>query len=230
MIVDIFGGKKKINKQQQLRINDKIRAREVRLIDENGTQAGIVNTEDALARAKSVGFDLIEVSPTATPPVCRIMDYGKYKYEQSKRTKEASKKSKQAELSLIRLRPNIDDHDFLVKLKSARKFIDNGDKVRIFVMFRNREMAHPEFGRKLLERFIEELADIANVEKPIGMEGRQISLVLSSKGGKKSGASQQKSSDNGKKEKKEDITKSGDDMPNAMEAAMSAALKEENEA
>jgi len=207
-------------------MNDRIRAREVRLIDETGGQAGIVPFEDALSRAKEVGFDLIEVSPTANPPVCRIMDYGKFKYEQSKRNKEASKKSKQAELSLIRLRPNIDDHDFLVKLKSAKKFIDNGDKVRIFVMFRAREFAHPEFGRKLLERFIEELSDIANVEKPIGTEGRQISLVIAPKPTNKAAKSknpvQKKAGD------KDVVASSGEEMPNAIAAAMSVAGKTES--
>lgn len=138
-------------------------------------------TQDALKRAMDLGYDLIEVSPTANPPVCRIMDFGKYKFEQAKRDKEASKKSKQTELSLIRVRPNIDDHDFEVKLKNARRFIDSGDKVRIFVVFRSREFSHPEFGRKLLMRFTESLADVANVEKPIGMEGRQMSLILAAK-------------------------------------------------
>jgi len=151
------------------------------LIDEEGHQAGIVQTRDALQRAKDVGFDLIEVAPTANPPVCRIMDYGKFKYEQAKSDKEASKKSKQTELCLIRVRPNIDDHDFEVKLKSARRFLDGGDKVRIFVVFRSREFTHPEFGRNLLARFIEALSDIANVEKAIGMEGRQMSTIISGK-------------------------------------------------
>ena len=153
----------------------------MRLIDEEGHQAGIVQTRDALQRAKDLGYDLIEVAPTAVPPVCRIMDYGKFKFEQAKRDKEASKKSKQTELSLIRVRPNIDDHDFDVKLKNARRFLVDGDKVRIFVVFRSREFTHPEFGRNLLMRFTTSLADIANVEKPIGMEGRQMSLILAPK-------------------------------------------------
>ena len=151
------------------------------MIDEEGRQAGIVLTRDALQRAKDVGFDLIEVAPTAVPPVCRIMDYGKFKYEQAKSDKEASKKSKQTELCLIRVRPNIDDHDFEVKLKSARGFLEEGDKVRIFVVFRSREFTHPEFGRNLLAKFIAALADIGNVEKAIGMEGRQMSTIISAK-------------------------------------------------
>jgi len=165
-----------INKQ--LRVNERIRVREVRLVDEEGHQAGVVQTRDALQRARDNGMDLIEVAPNAVPPVCRIMDYGKFKYEQAKREKEAHKRSKQAELALIRVRPNIDDHDINVKLKNARRFLEDGDKVRVFVVFRSREFTHPEFGRKLLGRFVEELAETANVEKPIGMEGRQMTLVL----------------------------------------------------
>lgn len=170
-----------MNINKQLRVNERIRVRDVRLIDEEGHQAGIVPTRDALQRAKENGLDLIEVAPNAVPPVCRIMDYGKFKYEQAKREKDAHKKSKQQELCLIRLRPNIDEHDILVKVKHAREFLEEGDKVRVFVMFRSREFTHPEFGRHLLQRFIESLADIANVEKSVGMEGKQMTTVLSPK-------------------------------------------------
>jgi translation initiation factor IF-3 len=170
-----------VNINKQLRVNERIRVREVRLIDEEGHQAGIVPTRDALQRARDAGLDLIEVSPNATPPVCRIMDYGKFKYEQSKRDKEAHKKSKQSELNLIRLRPNIDEHDIAVKMKHARRFLEEGNKVRIFVVFRSREFTHPEFGRNLLNRFVEELADTSNVEKSVSMEGRQMTLVLAPK-------------------------------------------------
>jgi len=162
-------------------VNERIRVREVRLIDEEGHQAGVVQTRDALQRAKDNGLDLIEVSPTAVPPVCRIMDYGKFKYEQAKREKDAHKKSKQAELALIRLRPNIDEHDLLVKMKNSRRFLEDGDKVRVFVVFRSREFTHPEFGHSLLSKFIENLSDIANVEKSPGMEGRQMTLMLAPK-------------------------------------------------
>ena len=155
--------------------------REVRLIDEEGHQIGVVQTRDALQRAKDVGMDLIEVSPTAVPPVCRIMDYGKFKYEQAKREREASKRSSQTELCMIRVRPNIDSHDFDVKLKHARRFLEEGDKVRIFVVFRSREFTHPEFGRNLLNKFLEGLTDVAQVERPVGMEGRQMSLMLAPK-------------------------------------------------
>ena len=148
-----------MNINKQLRINERIRVREVRLIDEEGRQAGIVPTRDALMRSKEVGLDLIEVAPTAVPPVCRIMDYGKFKYEQAKRERDASKRSAQTELRMIRVRPNIDEHDFDVKLKNARKFLEDGDKTRIFVVFRSREFTHPEFGRTLLAKFQEGLAN-----------------------------------------------------------------------
>jgi translation initiation factor IF-3 len=134
-----------------------------------------------LQRAKDMGLDLIEVAPTAMPPVCRIMDYGKFKYEQAKREKDAHRNSKQAELALIRVRPNIDEHDLGVKLRNARKFLEDGDKVRVYVVFRSREFTHPEFGQKLLRQFTETLTDVANVEKPAGMEGRQMTLVLAPK-------------------------------------------------
>lgn len=170
-----------VNINKQLRVNERIRVREVRLIDAEGRQAGIVQTRDALQMAKDAGLDLIEVSPTAVPPVCRIMDYGKFKFEQAKREKDAHKKSKTSEISLIRLRPNIDEHDFQVKLRNVRRLLEDGDKVRIFVVFRSREFTHPEFGRKLLERFLADSSDIGQVEKPIGMEGRQMSLIVSPK-------------------------------------------------
>lgn len=170
-----------MNINKQLRVNERIRVREVRLIDAEGRQVGVVPTRDALQMAKEAGLDLIEVSPTAMPPVCRIMDYGKFKYDQAKREKDAHKKSKTTEMSLIRLRPNIDDHDFQVKLRNALRLLEDGDKVRIFVVFRSREFTHPEFGRKLLQRFVDETTDMAQVEKPIGMEGRQMSLILAPK-------------------------------------------------
>jgi translation initiation factor IF-3 len=169
----------KINKQ--FRVNERIRAREVRLIDAEGKQAGVVQFRDALQMAKDAGLDLIEVAPNANPPVCRIMDFGKFKYEQAKREKEAQKKSKQSELCLIRVRPNIDDHDFIVKLKHARRFLEEGDKVRVIVVFKSREITHPEFGRALLQRFVEGVTDVAIIEKAPSMEGRQMTLMLAPK-------------------------------------------------
>lgn len=169
------------NINKQFRVNERIRAREVRLIDAEGAQAGIVQFRDALQMAKDAGLDLIEVAPNAVPPVCRIMDYGKFKYEQSKREKEAQKKSKQSELRMIRVRPNIDEHDFATKLKHAHDFLEDGDKVRIFVVFRSREFTHPEFGRNLLNKFVEGLTDVGLVEKSPSMEGRQMTLIVSPK-------------------------------------------------
>jgi len=151
----------------------------VRVIDENGAQLGILATRDALVSAKEKGLDLIEVAPTATPPVCRIMDYGKWRYEQAKRDREARKKHKQAELRLIRVRPMIDEHDFEVKRKLVRKFLEEGDKVKVNVLFRSRELSHPEFGHRLLAKFIEAAKDLSHVEKPASMEGRMLSIVLS---------------------------------------------------
>jgi translation initiation factor IF-3 len=153
------------NIKKQIWVNERIRAREVRLIDAEGKQAGVVPFRDALQMAKDAGLDLIEVAPTAVPPVCRIMDFGKFKYEQAKREKEAQKKSKQSELRMIRVRPNIDEHDFHTKLKHAHDFLEDGDKVRIFVVFRSREG----------------LTEVGIVEKAPSMEGRQMTLIVSPK-------------------------------------------------
>jgi len=158
------------------------RVRDVRLIiDEGNDQRGIVNIREALDLAKELGLDLIEVAPTATPPVCRIMDYGRYKYEQAKRDKEAHKKQKGGDLKGVWFRPATDDHDFNFKLKSALKFIQEGDKVKVTVRFGSREITHPEFGRKLLDRVVEAAQDIAVIEKPPGMEGRTMTLIIAPK-------------------------------------------------
>ena len=162
------------------RVNERIRAREVRLIDENGGQVGIVPFREALDAAKSKGLDLIEVAPTGKPPVCRVMDYGKYKYEQGKRDREAQKKQKMTEVKGIRMRPGIDEHDFQFKLRNALKFLKAGHKVKVTVIFRSREFTHPEFARNSLGR----MADIAQeegvgtVEKSASMEGRTMTMIL----------------------------------------------------
>ena len=168
-----------INKE--LRVNERIRSRECRLIDDTGAQAGIVNVREALQMAREKGLDLIEVAPTAQPPVCKIMDYGKYKYEQGKRDREARKKQHISEVKGIRLKPDTEEHDFLFKLKHVQRFLGDGDKVKITVIFRSREITHPEFARRNLERMIEATADMAAVEKPVGMEGRTMTLILSPK-------------------------------------------------
>jgi translation initiation factor IF-3 len=160
------------------RVNNRIRAREVLLIDEDGTRVGVVPLRDALALAEERGLDLVEVAPNAVPPVCRILDYGKFRYEQTKKEREARKHQKQAELKEVRLKPKTDDHDLEIKAKQARKFLLGGDKVKFTVRFRGREMAHPDIGREMLEHMAEDLRDVATVEQRPLMEGRALSLLL----------------------------------------------------
>jgi translation initiation factor IF-3 len=150
----------------------------VRLIDEEGAQLGIVSLREALTLAEQRGLDLMEVAPNAVPPVCRIVDYGKFRYEQSKKDREARKNQKQAELKEVRLKPKTDDHDLEVKAKQARKFLLAGDKVKFTVRFRGREIFHPDIGREMLEQMAEELRDVATVEQKPLMEGRALSLLL----------------------------------------------------
>lgn len=140
-----------------------------------------MNTREALALAREKGLDLIEVAPTAAPPVCKIMDYGKYKYDQGKREREARKKQHVSEMKGIKMRPAIDEHDFQFKLKHIQKFIEDGDKVKVTVIFRSREITHPEFARRSLERIAQETAEAAVVEKSPGMEGRTMTMILSPK-------------------------------------------------
>ena len=168
-----------INKE--LRINERIRARECRLIDDAGQQVGIVNVREALTMARGKGLDLIEVAPTAAPPVCKIMDFGKYKYDQGKRDREARKKQHVSEMKGIKMRPGIDEHDFLFKLKHVQKFLTDGDKVKITVIFRSREITHPEIARRSLDRITQETAEQAVLEKPPGMEGRTMTMILTPK-------------------------------------------------
>jgi translation initiation factor IF-3 len=153
----------------------------VRLVDENGTQLGVVSGREAFEMARERGLDLIEVAPTANPPVCRIMDYGKWKYEQAKREREAQKKQKMTEMKGIKMRPQTAEHDFQFKLKNVVKFLKEGDKVKITVIFRSREITHPEFARKSLDRLAEAVADVGIVEKPASMEGRIMTMILSAK-------------------------------------------------
>ncbi len=164
--------------RDRFRINNRIRAREVRLIDENGTQVGIVTVREAVVLAEERGLDLVEVAPNAVPPVCRLLDYGKFRYEQSQKEREARKNQKQADLKQIRLMPKTDEHDMGVKANQARRFLLRGDKVKFNVRFRGREMAHPDIGRKMLEQIAEQLRDIAIVEQKPLMEGRVLSLLL----------------------------------------------------
>jgi translation initiation factor IF-3 len=150
----------------------------VRLIDENGTQVGIIGAREALQMAEERGFDLVEVAPNAVPPVCRLLDYGKFRYEQSQKEREARKNQKQADLKQIRLMPKTADHDITTKANQAKRFILQGDKVKFNVRFRGREMAHPDIGRKMLEEIAEQLRDIAVVEQKPLMEGRVLSLLV----------------------------------------------------
>lgn len=160
-------------------MNERIRAREIRVIDDDGTQLGIMSPREALAIARERGIDLIEVAPQAQPPVCKIMDYGKFKYEQAKREKESAKKHKQSELKGIQMFPNIEEHDFVVKVKSAIKFLEEGDKVKVTVRFKGRQITHPEFGRQQLEKIVQMTSQVGQVEKPPAMEGRMMTMILS---------------------------------------------------
>lgn len=163
------------------RINDRIRGPKVRLIGFDGEQVGVISVDEALERAQQNGLDLVEVSPNANPAVCKIMDYGKFKYEQSKKEKVARKRQQTITLKEIRLRPKIEGHDFDTKARHARKFLEAGDKVKATVIFRGREMAHMEFGRNLLKKLEAELEDVAKVEKAAHVEGRNMVLLLTKK-------------------------------------------------
>lgn len=162
-------------------INEQIKDKEIRLIGENGEQLGIVATKDAMRMAEEAELDLVKIAPTAKPPVCKIIDYNKFKYEQSRKEKEAKKKQKTVELKEVRLSPNIDSNDLNTKVNNARKFIGKGNKVKITLRFRGREMAHMQQSRHVLDDFAKQLEDIAVVEKPSKLEGRSISMVLTEK-------------------------------------------------
>src|SRR5690348_9969981 len=160
------------------RINDEIRVREVQLIDHQGKNHGAVPVETALAIASEAGLDLVEVVPNKTPPVCKIMDYGKYKFQEQKKAAEARKKQKVVEIKEIKFRPMIDDHDYEVKMRSMRRFFEEGDKVKVTLRFRGREMAHQELGFELLKRVRTDTAEIAKIEQEAKFEGRQMIMVL----------------------------------------------------
>ncbi len=165
----------------ELQINEQIRDKEVRLIGEDGEQLGIVSAKEAQKLAEEAGLDLVKIAPTAKPPVCKIIDYGKYRYEQARKEKEAKKKQKTVELKEIRLSPNIEANDLNTKINAAKKFISKGDKVKITLRFRGREMAHMNQSKYILDDFAEALADVAVVEKAPKVEGRSIGMVLAEK-------------------------------------------------
>lgn len=162
-------------------INGQIRDKEVRLIGENGEQLGVVSSQEAMKLAADAELDLVKIAPKAQPPVCKIIDYGKYKYELTRKEKEAKKKQKTVDVKEVRLSPNIDTNDLNTKMNNARKFLGKGNKVKVTLRFRGREMAHVQQSRHILDDFAEALSDIASVEKPAKMEGRSMSIVLTEK-------------------------------------------------
>ncbi len=170
--------------KQELPINRQIRAKEVQLIEDDGQKAGIISLDQALERAESKNLDLVLVSPNTNPPVCKIMNYGKYKFEQAKKEKEAKKKQKVLEIKELRVTPNIEEHDFSFKCKNARKFLTDGNKVKITVRFRGREVNNSKAGEVVLNKFSEALQDIATVEKAPKLEGRNMSSILAKKSDK----------------------------------------------
>ncbi len=162
-------------------INEQIRDKEVRLIGENGEQLGIMPVKEAMRMAREADLDLVKVAPNAKPPVCKIIDYGKFRYEQMRRDKEAKKKQKVTEIKEIRLSPNIDNNDLNTKANHARKFLSKGDKVKVSLRFRGREMSHVNVGKQILDTFFEKLEDIAVVDKPAKLEGRSMVVFLTEK-------------------------------------------------
>ena len=165
-------------------INEEIRDKELRVIGADGSQLGIMTSSDALALAEEKDLDLVKIAPNAVPPVCKIMDYGKYRFEQSKREKEAKKNQRVIEIKEIRLSPNIDVHDFDTKVGHARKFLSAGNKTKVSIRFRGREMTHTDLGLTIMAQFAEKCADIASVEKPAKLEGRQMLMFLAPKSAK----------------------------------------------
>ena len=163
------------------RVNEDIRVPQVRLIDQDGEMLGVMSARDALMRAFEAGLDLLEISPNAVPPVCKITDFGKFKYEQQKKANEARKKQKTVEIKEVKVRPNIDDHDYDVKMRAMKSFIGEGDKVKVTLRFRGREMAHQDLGIKVLERIRQELGETIKVEQMPRLENRQMIMVLAPK-------------------------------------------------
>ena len=171
-------GRQAISRPVQTRVNERIRIREVRLIDEEGQQIGIIPTREALEMARQRGLDLVEVAPNAVPPVCRLMDYGKFRYEQSRKERESRRHQHVIELKEVRIRPKIDEHDLETKSRQAAKFLDSGDKVKVTVLFRGRELAHPDIGRALLDQMADSLRSHGTIEQPPRLEGRTMTMLL----------------------------------------------------
>jgi translation initiation factor IF-3 len=169
------------NIAKRINVNRRIRAKEIRLIDPDGKQLGVVPFKEALETAESHGLDLVEVAPNVSPPVCRIMDYGRYKYQQNKKLQEAKKRQSTFQVKEIKLRPRTGEHDFQVKMRHAKRFLDHRDKVKVSVIFRGREMAHTELGVGLLKRVVEETSEFAIVEQGARREGRIMVMILAPK-------------------------------------------------
>ena len=166
-----------------MRVNERIRVREIRVIDDTGQQLGIMAPPQALIIARQKGLDLVEISPTAVPPVCRIMDFGKYQYQEQKRAREAKKHQRIIEVKEIKFRPKVDEHDYQFKKKHIERFLGEGDKVKATIFFRGREMAHPEIGRRILERLITDLGEVVTVESSPRQEGNQMHAILAQRVG-----------------------------------------------
>ncbi len=169
------------NIAKRINVNRRIRAKEIRLIDPDGKQLGVLPFKEALETAESHGLDLVEVAPNVSPPVCRIMDYGRYKYQQNKKLQEAKKRQSTFQVKEIKLRPRTGEHDFQVKMRHAKRFLDHRDKVKVSVIFRGREMAHTELGVGLLKRVVEETSEFASVEQGARREGRIMVMILAPK-------------------------------------------------
>ncbi|MBP7018011.1 translation initiation factor IF-3 [Candidatus Saccharibacteria bacterium] len=169
-----------MKKEKPARLNQQIRAKEVRLIDENDTQKGVVSIEEALDLANQAGLDLVEVSPHAKPPVCKILDWGKYTYQKTKQLQQGKKKQKSVSIKQIRFGLKIGEHDFNIKLKKIRDFLEDGHIVRVSAFFRGREMAHKELGHDLLKKVVDAASDISTVDQPASMSGKQLTIVLRS--------------------------------------------------
>ncbi len=167
--------------KQEIQINEEIRDKEVRVIDSDGGQLGIMSAAQALEKAAAKNLDLVKIAPQAVPPVCKIMDYGKYRFEQAKREKEARKNQHVVDIKEVRLSLNIDTHDFNTKLTHTQKFIKSGDKVKVSIRFRGREMGHPELGTEIMDKFAEACQEFAVVEKPAKLEGRSMLMFLAPK-------------------------------------------------
>lgn len=167
---------------KEANINREIRAPEVRVIDADGKQVGVLPIKEAIRIAEEQGLDLVEVAPGASPPVCRVMNYGKYKYQQNKRSQEAKKHQTVIHVKEVKIRPRTEDHDFQFKLRHIKRFIEEGNKVKVSLLFRGREIAHPEFGREMLTRIQEEIKDLVVIEQTPRMEGRMMVMILAPKG------------------------------------------------